>query len=59
VRKALGLDKVPAGITAENNDAIIFDINMLGKVSSGHGHPESGLKEPDIAREIGASASGK
>jgi uncharacterized protein GlcG (DUF336 family) len=59
VRKALGLDKVPAGITAENNDAIIFDIGMMGKSSSGYGHPVSGLKEDDVAKEIGASASGK
>lgn len=59
VRKALALDKVPAGITADNNDAIIFDIGMLGKSSSGYGHPVSGLKEDDIAKEIGASASGK
>jgi hypothetical protein len=35
VRKALGLDKVPAGITAANNDAITYDISMLGKSSSG------------------------
>lgn len=59
VRKALGLDKVPAGITADNNDAIIFDIGLMGKSSSGYGHPESGLKEADIAKEIGASANGK
>ena len=59
VRKALGLDKVPAGITADNNDAIIFDIGMLGKSSSGYGHPVSGLKEEDIAKEIGATAAGK
>lgn len=59
VRRALSLDKVPAGITAENNDAIIFDINLLGKSSSGYGHPESGLKEADVAKEIGASAAGK
>jgi uncharacterized protein GlcG (DUF336 family) len=59
VRKVLGLDKVPAGITAENNDAIIYDIGMMGKSSSGYGHPVSGLKEDDIAKEIGASASGK
>lgn len=59
VRKELGLDKVPAGITADNNDAIIFDIGMLGKSSSGYGHPVSGLKEDDIAKEIGASANGK
>ena len=59
VRRALGLDQVPAGITADNNDAIIFDIGMLGKSSSGYGHPLSGLKEDDVAKEIGASAAGK
>ena len=59
VRRALGLDKVPAGITADNNDAIIFDIGLMGKSSSGYGHPTSGLKEDDVAKEIGASANGK
>ena len=59
VRKSLRLDKVPAGITAENNDAIIYDIGMMGKSSSGYGHPKSGLKEDDVAKEIGASADGK
>lgn len=59
VRKALGLDKVPAGITADNNDAIIYDIGMMGKSSSGYGHPVTGLKEDDVAEEIGASANGK
>lgn len=56
IRKALGLDKVPAGITAANNDAIIFDFGLLGKSGSGYGHPTSGLKEEDVAREIGATA---
>lgn len=59
VRKKLGLDTVPAGITAENNDAIIYDIGMMGKSSSGYGHPKTGLKEDEVAREIGASADGK
>jgi uncharacterized protein GlcG (DUF336 family) len=59
VRKALGLDRVPAGITAENNDAIIYDIGMLGKSSSGYGHPVCGNKEDQVAEEIGASAKGK
>jgi uncharacterized protein GlcG (DUF336 family) len=59
LRKALGLDQVPAGITADNNDAIIYDIGMLGKSSSGYGHPVSGLKEDEVAKEIGASAAGK
>jgi uncharacterized protein GlcG (DUF336 family) len=58
LRKALGLDKVPGGITAKNNDAIIYDIGLTGS-SSGYGHPKSGLNEPDVAEEIGASADGK
>jgi uncharacterized protein GlcG (DUF336 family) len=59
LRHALGLDHVPAGITASNNDAIIYDINMLGKSSSGFGHPLAGNKEDDVAGKIGASADGK
>jgi uncharacterized protein GlcG (DUF336 family) len=59
VRKHLGFDRVPAGITAANNDAIIYDIGILGKSSSGYGHPVSGLREDDVAKEIGASAEGK
>jgi uncharacterized protein GlcG (DUF336 family) len=59
IRKALGLGKVPAGITADNNDAIIYDIGLMGRSSSGYGHPVSGLKEDDVAKEIGASANGK
>lgn len=59
VRRLLGLDKVPGGITDMNNDAIIFDINMLGKSASGYGHPTTGLNEETVAKEIGASAGGK
>jgi uncharacterized protein GlcG (DUF336 family) len=59
VRRALGFDKVPAGITTDNNDAIVFDIGMMGKSSSGYGHPVSGLKEDNVAKEIGASSTGK
>jgi hypothetical protein len=59
VRHVLGLDKVPAGITDKNNDAIIYDIGLMGKSSSGYGYPKSGLKEDSVAEEIGASASGK
>jgi uncharacterized protein GlcG (DUF336 family) len=58
VRKTLGLDKVPAGITADNNDAIIYDIGLTGS-SSGYGHPKCGNKEDDVAKEIGASSFGK
>jgi hypothetical protein len=35
VSKALGLDHVPDGIMADSNDAIIYDIGMMGKSSSG------------------------
>ncbi|HEY6578068.1 MAG TPA: heme-binding protein [Rhizomicrobium sp.] len=59
VRKALGLDRTPGGISAANNDAIIYDIGMMGKSSSGYGHPKSGLKEDEVAEEIGASSEGK
>lgn len=59
IRKALGLDLVPAGITANNNDAIIYDFGIMGKSSSGYGHPKCGLKEDDVAKEIGASSEGK
>src|ERR1700742_775987 len=59
VRKALGLDKAPNGITGAGNDAIIYDIGVLGKSSSGYGHPTCGNKEDKVAAEIGASADGK
>ncbi|HEY1615540.1 MAG TPA: heme-binding protein [Rhizomicrobium sp.] len=59
LRKSLGLDRVPGGVTADNNDGIIFDIGITGRSSSGYGHPKSGLKEDDVASKIGASAKGK
>lgn len=57
VRKALGLDHVPAGVSKSNNDAIIYDIGLMGKSGSGYGHPTTGLKEDEVAAAIGASAS--
>lgn len=59
LRARLGLNKVPAGITSNNDDAIVYDIGMLGKSSSGYGHPTTGLKEDVVADEIGAAAAGK
>ena len=56
VRQKLGMDKVPAGVTTKNNDAIIYDIGKDGKSASGFGHPKCGGKEPEIAKQIGASA---
>jgi uncharacterized protein GlcG (DUF336 family) len=59
LRTRLGLDRVPAGISAKNDDAIIYDIGMSGKSSSGYGHPTAGLKEDLVASEIGAAVAGK
>lgn len=56
VRTNLGLDKVPAGVSANNNDAIIYDIGLMGKSSSGYGHPTTNLHEDEVAAEIGSSA---
>jgi uncharacterized protein GlcG (DUF336 family) len=58
VRKALGLDKVPAGVTDKANDAIIYDLDATGKSGSGYGHPKCGHSEDAVAKEIGASAAG-
>lgn len=59
LRHALSLDHVPGGVSAKNNDAIIYDIGMLGKSSSGYGHPKCGHSEDKVAQSIGASAAGK
>ena len=59
IRKALMLDNVPAGITEDDNDAIIYDIGLMGKSSSGYGHPTTGLDEEKIAKDIRATAGAK
>lgn len=55
LRHALGLDHVPNGVTKQHNDAIVYDINMLGHSSSGYGHPVCGHNEDKVARQIGAA----
>ena len=55
VRKALGLDKVPAGVSPNKDDGIIYDI-AGGASKGGFGHPTCGGKEADVAKEIGAGA---
>jgi uncharacterized protein GlcG (DUF336 family) len=57
MRKALGLDKVPAGVSPQKNDAIIYDIGPDGKSASGFGHPKCNGKEVDIAQQIGAGSA--
>jgi uncharacterized protein GlcG (DUF336 family) len=55
VRKALQLDKVPAGVSPNKDDGIVYDI--AGGVSKGgFGHVTCGGKEADVAKEIGAGA---
>ena len=58
VRPELGMDKVPAGVTNKNNDAIIYDFDKHGQSGTGFGHPKCGGKEVEVAEKIGASASG-
>jgi len=52
VRKALNLDKVPAGVNkskgGKGDDNIIYDI-VDGKSKSGFGHPDCGLGEKAIS----------
>jgi uncharacterized protein GlcG (DUF336 family) len=58
-RHALGLDHVPNGLTASNNDGIIYDVGADGHSKSGWGHPTCGFNERQIAQQIGASAPAK
>jgi uncharacterized protein GlcG (DUF336 family) len=59
MRKALMLDNLPGGITEDDNDAIIYDIGLMGKSSSGYGHPTTGLDEEKVAKDIRATAGAK
>jgi uncharacterized protein GlcG (DUF336 family) len=53
VRKALALGNVPAGVSPNKDDGIVYDI-AAGASKSGWGHPTCGGKEPDVAKDIGA-----
>jgi len=53
VRKALGLDRVPGGVSPNGDDGIVYDI--AGETSrGGFGHPVCGGSEAKVAAEIGA-----
>jgi len=54
VRHFLGLDHVPAGVSPNMKDAIIYDIGANGKSPSGFGHPKCNGKEDQIAVDLGA-----
>ncbi|UPK31414.1 GlcG/HbpS family heme-binding protein [Bradyrhizobium sp. 195] len=58
VRHQLGLDRVPAGVSPNMKDAIIYDIGPDGKSPSGFGHPKCNGKEDQIAVDLGAGVSG-
>jgi len=51
LRNKLALDFVPAGVSADKNDQIIFDISS-GKSASGFGHPDCGGKEMALSKEL-------
>lgn len=55
VRSALGLNKVPAGVSPNGDDGIVYDIS--GETSKGgFGHPTCGGGEGKVAAELGAGA---
>jgi uncharacterized protein GlcG (DUF336 family) len=58
VRQALGLDKVPAGVSPQRKDAIIYDINNAGQSASGFGHPKCAGKEAEVAEQLSAGVGG-
>jgi uncharacterized protein GlcG (DUF336 family) len=58
VRKALALDKVPAGVNPQRKDAIVYDMNSAGQSASGFGHPKCAGREPDVADQIEAGVGG-
>lgn len=51
LRHKLGLDYVPAGVSADKNDQIIYDIEN-GKSAGGFGHPTCGGKEVEVAKNL-------
>jgi|GraSoiStandDraft_5_1057265.scaffolds.fasta_scaffold38211_2 uncharacterized protein GlcG (DUF336 family) len=54
IRHGLGLDHVPNGVSADHNDAIIYDMLPDKTSASGYGHPQCGGNEAEIAGQIHA-----
>ncbi len=50
-RQALSLDYVPAGVSPDKNDQIIYDIRN-GKSASGYGHPTCGGTEDKLVSSL-------
>lgn len=55
MRQAMGLDKVPGGVSPDHKDQIIYDVGPDGKSTSGFGHPTCGHSEADVGRQIGSA----
>lgn len=53
-RHTMNLDFVPAGVSADKNDNIIYDINKAGKSAGGFGHAECG-KEKSLLKTLPAT----
>jgi uncharacterized protein GlcG (DUF336 family) len=58
VRHSLGFDHVPAGVSPNMKDAIIYDIGPDGRSKSGFGHPKCNGREDEIAVDLGAGVEG-
>jgi len=54
VRQSLQLDKVPAGVSPDKNDEILYDLLPDKTSASGYGHAKCTGTEPMIAEQIGA-----
>lgn len=54
IRRALGLDHVPGGVSPANNDEIIYDLQPDKTSASGFGHPKCNGSEAEIAEQIQA-----
>ena len=55
-RNALDLDYVPGGVSSDNNDQIIFDMNN-GKSAGGYGHPACGDGVKEVLTSLPATRS--
>lgn len=55
VRRSLGLDAVPGGVSPQGDDRIIYDLRADDTSDSGYGHPFCGGREADVAERIGAA----
>ena len=54
-RQKLNLDYVPAGVSADKNDQIVFDFDKSGRSKGGFGHPTCGGGEDQISRGLGTT----